>query len=364
MSFKPAFAKCNEENQHFARLKEAVSQRLSDSDQSHPWHQIKCFALPFAYIAFWCVAVSYKSQPAIYYFCFSLIGITTALIFINLIHEAAHFRLFPKKWQNQVMMYFFDCMGANSYIWSIRHLRLHHNYPNTIGWDCDIEQGGPIKIFPSKKHGFMQSFQHYYIFILYPFFFFNWVFVRDFRDFYSSGRYVRKVCNIPVAEYFKLWIFKLFFISNIILIPIFVYHVAFSQAFAGLAFLMFSGSMVGMIILLTPHANVGNEFPIPDAESKLETTWLRQQFVTTNDIKGDSFFSKYLMNNFNFHLAHHLFPNISASQTEDATDIIKEFAASHRLPYKSYTLSQAFRLHYRLIKQNSIRPQSIFEEDM
>jgi linoleoyl-CoA desaturase len=127
---------------------------------------------------------------------------------------------------------------------------------------------------------------------------------------------------------------------------------------------MCSGSLVGMIILLTPHANTGNEFPVPDEDSNLGTTWLTQQFVATNDIKGANFFSKYLMNNFNFHLAHHLFPNISAHQTEIATDVIKEFAAQHGLPYKSYTLFEAFRLHYQLIKKNAIDPESIFEDDM
>lgn len=364
MFLKPAFKKCEEESRHFRLLKEAIGQRLSENSPHHPWHRIKCFLFPFAYIAFWYLAVSFHSQPALYYFFFSLIGISTALIFVNLIHEACHLRLFSKKWQNQMMMYFLDFMGANSYIWSLRHIRLHHNYPNTIGWDCDIEQGGPVKIFPSKKHRFMQRFQHYYIFILYPFFLFNWVFVRDFRDFYSSERYIRKVCVIPVAEHFKLWIFKLLFIAYIILIPVFAYHVPVIQAFLGLVFLMFSGSMIGMIILLTPHANAGNEFPVPDENSKLATTWLMQQYVTTNDIKGDNFLSKYLMNNFNFHLAHHLFPNLSAWQTEDATEIIKEFAAVHDLPYKSYTLSQAFRLHYQLIKRNAVRPLSIFEEDM
>jgi linoleoyl-CoA desaturase len=364
MYSKPTFTKSDEENRHFKLLKEVVTERLSEKTQPHLWHRIKCFVLPFAYIAFWYLAMVFKSQPALYYVFFSLIGITTTLIFVNLIHEACHFQLFKKKWHNKMMIYFFDCMGANSFIWSIRHIRLHHNYPNTVGWDCDIEQGGPIKIFPSKKQSYMQRFQHYYMFILYPFFFFNWVFVRDFRDFYSSERYVRKVCVIPAIEHLKLWIFKLFFISFTILIPVFAFHIPFLQAFSGLVFLMFSGSLVGMIILLTPHANTGNEFPVPDENSSLESSWFRQQFVTTNDVKGDLFFSKYLMNNFNFHLAHHLFPHLSAWQTAAATDIIREFAAEHHLPYKSYTLFEAFRLHYQLIRKNAIMPQSIFEEDM
>ena len=41
-------------------------------------------------------------------------------------------------------------MGANSYIWKIRHIRLHHNYPNVMGWDSDFEQSDTGKGFSTR----------------------------------------------------------------------------------------------------------------------------------------------------------------------------------------------------------------------
>ena len=69
------------------------------------------------------------------------------------------------------------------------------------------------------------------------------------------------------------------------------------------------------------------------------------------------------MANFNFHIAHHLFPNISFVYAPEVTKIIKNYAEEHDLPYKSYSLTTALKYHYRLIKSNSIT-FDLFEENM
>lgn len=364
MSSKPTFAKSNEEGRHFIDLKEAVESRLANSKENLSLPKIKFFVLPLLYLSCWMAAMYFKTLPGLYYTFYCLMGITMVLIFVNLIHEACHLLLFEKKRHNQMAMYLFDLIGANSYIWGLRHIRLHHNYPNTIGWDSDIEQSGPIKIFPTENPSFLQRNQHYYIFFLYPLFLLNWLLLRDFKDFYTPKRYIQKVVNIPRIEFFKLWFFKIFFISYIVLIPIFIFNIDVAQALTGFVLLMICGSLLGMIILLPPHANVHNEFPVPDEKEHLSTTWLTHQFTTTNDVDGNNFITKHVLNNFNFHIAHHLFPNVSAAHTQEVTEIIREFAEEHHLPYKSYSLWEALRLHYLLVKRNSIDPKSIFEETM
>jgi linoleoyl-CoA desaturase len=241
---------------------------------------------------------------------------------------------------------------------------MHHNYTNTVGWDSDIEQGNPLKLFPTTIFLPIQKYQHYWVFLLYPLFLLNWLLIRDFRDFYSSKRYIRKFIKIPFKEYFKLWFFKLLFFSYIIFIPVFVFNVGIVQAISGFLIQMISGSVLGMVILLTPHVNIGNEFPVPNEDGELQTSWIRHQFITTNDVNCENFISKHLMNNFNYHLAHHLFPNIGSAHMPKITKIIKEFADEHNYPYKSYSLIKAFKLHYQLIKNNAIKTQNFFEETM
>ncbi len=358
---KPTFTKSTEEDRKFILLKETIKERLSLEEKNYQ-NQIKAFLLPFLYLVFWFSAMQYRSTPILYFLFYGLMGVLVTLIFVNLIHEACHQTLFEKRWKNKVTMYLFDCIGANSFIWVNRHIRMHHNYPNTIGWDTDIEQSGPIKLFPSENKSFIQRYQHYWAFFLYPFFLINWLLLRDFKDFYSSGRYIRKVIKIPLKEHFKLWFFKLFFISYILIIPVLVFKVGIGQAFLGFLIQMMAGSILGMVILLPPHANIDNEFPSPDANGKFATTWIRHQFITANDVSGQNFISKYLMNNFNYHIAHHLFPNVSSLYADKITEIIKDFAKQNNYPYKSYSISKALQLHHKLIKKNAVQPKEIFEE--
>ena len=360
---KPTFTKSTVEDRDFILLKETIKEHLSLEGKNYQ-NQIKAFLLPLLYLLFWLAAMHYKSTPSLYYLFYGLMGIFVILIFANLIHEACHLTLFKKKWKNKVMMYFFDFIGANSFIWANRHIRMHHNYPNIIGWDTDIEQSGPIKLFPSESPSFIQKYQHYWAFFLYPFFFLNWLLLRDFKDFYSSDRYIKKVVKIPPKEHFKLWFFKLLYFSYIIVIPILVFKVDIVQALLGFLILMITGSILGMMILLPPHANAGNDFPLPDANSKLPTSWIRHQFNTSNDVNGQNFITKHLMNNFNYHLAHHLFPNISSLYADQLTEIIKDFAIEHHYPYKSYSLLKALQLHYQLLKRNAVHSKSFFEETM
>ena len=85
----------------------------------------------------------------------------------------------------------------------------------------------------------------------------------------------------------------------------------------------------------------------------METTWLQHQLMTTNDLSIDSFFTRYILGNFNYHVAHHLFPNISSVYAPEVTDIIRDFARTHHLPYRSIGFWEALKLHYRLIENNT-----------
>ena len=101
-------------------------------------------------------------------------------------------------------------MGANSYIWKIRHIRLHHNYPNVMGWDSDIEQSDIARIFPHGSYSKMHKYQHIYLPLLYPFYLINWLLIRDFKDFFNK-KIIWKVTTISTVEYIKLFLFKVSF---------------------------------------------------------------------------------------------------------------------------------------------------------
>src|SRR3970040_2478903 len=131
MFVKVGFPKSTVEDRDFILLKETIKENLSLESKNYQ-NQIKAFLLPLLYLLFWLAAMQYQSIPSLYYLFYGLMGVLVTLVFVNLIHEACHQTLFKKKWKNKVMMYFFDFIGANSFIWANRHSRMHYNYPNIL----------------------------------------------------------------------------------------------------------------------------------------------------------------------------------------------------------------------------------------
>ena len=117
--------------------------------------------------------------------------------------------------------------------------------------------------------------------------------------------------------------------------------------------LTLAGSVLAMIVLLTPHVNAENDFPVPDENRMLENSWFLHQLRTTNDIKNTNWFVRNFMGNFNYHLSHHLFPNISAVYAPEVTEVIREFLDENGLPYKSYSIKDSLAKHFQLIRSNA-----------
>ena len=84
---------------------------------------------------------------------------------------------------------------------------------------------------------------------------------------------------------------------------------------------------------------------------------------TTNDITNDNWFIRFFMGCFNYHVAHHLFPNVNHVYYPRITTMVKEFCAKYDLPYRQFSLWSSLRNHYLLLKHNR-QPENIFEETM
>ncbi|TNJ44742.1 fatty acid desaturase [Tamlana fucoidanivorans] len=319
-------------------------------------------SLPLVFLGVYVLALYFHNLKSLFYLLYAFLGILSVLIFLNIIHDAVHNNVFKKRWMNHSLLIIFDFLGANSYIWKKRHVLLHHNYQNIAGWDSDIEQSGLIRIFKDDQLSWVSRNQSWLIFILYPMYLLNWMFLRDFKDFFVKGRTIKKVCDIPRIEYFKLICFKSFFIFYTVILPI-VLGVKWYVALTALFILLTTGSIFAMLTLLPPHANDKSEFPIPNEEGIVNISWFEHQFKTTNDVIMDNWISRHVMGNFNYHVVHHLFPNISSVYAPEMTKEIKAFAESVGINYREYKLHKALYYHYQLIKANAF-DENIFEEDM
>lgn len=364
MDNKPRFLKVEEDLGHFLRIGQLVKEQVKSLPEGNHQHTaFKIFSFPAFYFMVYLFGLQYRSNAWIMISAYAIMGIAGIFLYLNLFHEATHGLLFRNKKYNRYFLFLFDLVGPNSYIWIQRHNKLHHNYPNIRGWDSDVEQSGPLQIFPHQAPEKHNKLQHIYVFFLYPLYLFNWIFIRDFRDFFQQNRIVGKLHPIPRIEYVKLFFFKSVYIGYTILLPIWM-GVSVWQAFVSLFVLTVTGSVLALMVLLTPHVNAGNNFPLLSPNGQVNSSWLMHQLTSTNDVSFDNWVSRNLMGNFHCHVVHHLFPNISYVHAPGVTEIIEKYSKANGLPYKRYGLKHSLGLHYKLVRQNAVRATEIFSEDL
>lgn len=325
---------------------------------------LKAILFPLAYVLTYLAALYWGNNIAVFYSLYFLLGFLLVFIFLNIIHDAVHDTIFRSKLANKLLVHFLDLMGANSYIWQLRHVRFHHNYPNVNGWDTDIEQSNLFRVFPSGGYSSMHKYQHIYLPFLYPFYLINWMLIRDFKDFFNKKKTVRKLVKIPAIEYVKLFLFKTVFFFYILILPKMVLGISWKQAVTALLIMLFTASIFSLAVLLSPHANTESEFPVPDHNNILPHSWMMHMLLTTNDVTHNNFFTRFFMGCFNFHVAHHLFPNVNHVYYPEVTRLLRQYAENHGLPYRQTSLLRSLKDHYRLIKQNKEPVGHIFEETM
>ncbi len=361
---KPSFVK-NSDAELFHLLRTEVNATVDKLEEKRRTNIIiKAILFPSLYILSYLAALKWSANSLVYYTCFFMMGFSVVLNFLNLIHEAVHNTLFRNKRINNWYIHFFDLMGANSYIWRIRHIRLHHNYPNVMGWDSDFEQSPLARVFPHAPFSKLHKYQHIYLPLLYSLYLVNWLLVRDFRDFFNRKKLVWKIVDkIPFIEYAKLFLFKSVFFFYTIVLPVLLVNVSWSQAITGFLIMLFTASIISLLVLLSPHASTESEFPMPDKDGNMPTGWFRHQLSCTNDVKEDNWFIRFFMGCFNYHIAHHLFPSVNHVFYPEVTQVIREFAAKNNLPYRQFSLITSLRNHYELLRTNAFH-ENIFEETM
>lgn len=342
-------------NELLRKLQKRVRARVHAIPENRTIYlKIKVILLSLIYFGSYFFAITHGNNPTLYISLFVVMGLTLVLLYLNVFHEAAHDNIYKSRFLNRLALGIFDLVGANSHIWKKRHVTSHHNYANVDGWDTDVEQSGPIKIFPHVRAKGIQKHQHKYIFFAYPFYLFNWMLLRDFKDGFSKNRTLYKIQGpIPTKEKIKLIFFKLFYLFYQIALPVLFLGVSFKLAFGAWMIQIFVASIFALFVLLPLHALPENDFPLPDENGELPYNWLEHQLAVTNDLDHSNWFIRHVLGNFNYHVAHHIFPQYHYAYYPEITEEIANFAREHNLNYKSFTLGSALKRHYELLRMNA-----------
>lgn len=279
---------------------------------------------------------------------YSLFGMTTSFICINIIHDVLHGSFFKSKFLNKCLGYFFDFQGFSSKIWEISHNLDHHTYTNISGIDQDIDKMFFLRLAPTDGFFSFHRFQHLYALPLYTFTTLNWAHYTDYllmRRYWKEGKASNKDLGMFI-------LFKVLYLMTYIAIPIFVISLPWWQTFLGYVLMQMVGGLIAAVVFQLAHVVEGVEYPLPDENGHMDYAWAIHEMKTTSNFATHSAFTSQLFGGLNFQIEHHLFPHISHVHYYRISPLVRETAQEYGLPYNSIpTFWKAVYSHLRILKK-------------
>ncbi len=341
----------------FRKMSNEVTETVLQNSSLYLLNVIKSLGLLVLFFLFYGGILFFGNSTPLLFLFYILCGFTMIVLFINAFHDAAHGALFKKAKHNEWFLYVLELFGSNHWLWMRRHINLHHAYPNVQDWDIDIRQSDIIRIFPNAPVLKYHKYQHIYMWFIYPFYSLNWIYIRDFKDFFGTkNNYVKKIVdNIPRKQLFLLFTAKIINLFYILFIPMILLHQPWYLVLGGWFAMHLSGSVLGVVALVSTHVDEDANFPGTDEDGNLSATWALHQMIVTKDFSTNSKLANFLYGGFTHHVAHHLFPGVGHTYYPYITPIIIKYAEEYDLPYTSYPFYHAVRSHFRMLKNKGVK---------
>lgn len=279
----------------------------------------------------------------------SIMGILTALIGFNIMHDGAHQSFNQRKWLNNVASYTLNFLGASVFFWKTKHNIVHHTYTNIPDVDDDIEAGIFMYLNPAKKKYSFHQYQHLYFPFVYAFLYLYWVFYADYKKYFSKKVGQIKIENFNQNEKVIFWLSKIFHLIVFVVLPIIL--VGWKEWALLFLIYAFTAGLVLSIVFQLAHIVEETNFPIPDSNNKLSDEWMIHQLKTTANFAMNSKALSYLLGGLNYQIEHHLFPNISHIHYPSISKIVQEVCYKYNVPYYAHpTMLVALHSHYKKLK--------------
>ncbi|MDA8886130.1 acyl-CoA desaturase [Bacteroidia bacterium] len=283
-----------------------------------------------------------------------VMGLAKAGIGMGLMHDANHGSFSKNKTVNKIFGHTADILGVSSSNWINQHNKLHHTYTNIYKHDEDVDGKGLFRFTKDAPRRKMHKFQHIYWAFFYGFLTLGWF----FADFTKYGDYRKRGLNkaegmAAVKEFGEIILFKLIFITYMIVLPMIFLDYAFWQVMIGFVVVEFvSGWILAVIFSL---AHVVDKFDLSNHDKFSGTTdeeWTVHQIHNTFDFAVKNKALTWYCGGLNYQVIHHLFPNVSHAHYPKLYDIVKNTADKYNINYQEFgTFREAFVSHLIFLKK-------------
>ncbi len=282
--------------------------------------------------------------------CVVLGGLVAAIGF-NVMHDGSHGSFSTNKWVNRIAASSISMLGANHFMWNMKHNMIHHSFTNVDGVDDDIEVGILMRMAPTQKRYKVHRFQHVYFWVLYMLLYVFWIFFADYKKYFS-----RKIGSVPlkkmsINDHLEFWGVKVYHAAVFIVLPILTVG-WLSWLIGFLVMSLFAGFVLSIVFQLA-HTVEHTEFPVADIESnKLPDEFAAHQIKTTANFATRNKLVSWLVGGLNFQIEHHLFPKISHVHYPAISEIVRAVCREYQLQYIEYpTMRRAVVAHVRFLRE-------------
>jgi linoleoyl-CoA desaturase len=278
-------------------------------------------------------------------------GVLALLLSINVAHDAAHDALAPNRTVNRIVQTLsFILLGADPYLWRLRHVKSHHTFPNVNGCDIDIDSNFFLRLSPNHPRRWHQRAQHLYA----PFIFWlvdiDTVFFKDIQYLFRHRLANMVDITHPRWAYAMFFVCKAAYLSIVMGIPLLVLPVPWWQVIVGWMVMSLVSSTVFVYLLIGTHFAEETAFPELDEDGIIDHDWAIHAMVTSLDWNPCSRLALFFGGGANAHAAHHLFPNVSHAHYIPITRIIARTAAEFGIRHNVTTLPRMVRSHFRFLR--------------
>ncbi len=277
-------------------------------------------------------------------------GGLTAAIGFNVMHDGGHGSFSKSKLWNKIAAYSVNALGASGIMWNNKHNIIHHTYTNIDGVDDDIEIP-MLRMCETQKRLKIHRYQHIYVWFLYTMLLIIWVFMTDYKKYFT-----KKVGDVPIKkmsafDHFAFWVAKVGYLVMMVVLPI--YMVGFVSWLVGFLVLsMFAGFVLSIVFQLA-HTVEHTSFPVTiEGTNDIENEWALHQLETTANFATRNKLISWLVGGLNFQIEHHLFPKISHVHYPAISKIIKSTCQEFNVKYNEYQkMRQAIVSHGAYLKR-------------
>jgi len=335
MNFKVLYS--NKKNNDFSKtLRKRVNQYFERNNISRHANKsmiFKTIVMLSLYIVPYILIISNIFQPWLIIIFYIIMGIGTAGIGMNVMHDAAHNSYSKNKSINKIIGASMYLVGGNIYNWKIQHNYLHHFHTNIYGLDEDIETKFLLRLSPHSRHRFYHRLQPFYAVIFYSLMTMSFL-LQDLQQlfrFRSQGLIAESEKSF-FKEVMILISTKTLYLTLLLLLPLLL---SFSWSYILLGFLLMhlTAGLIMSTVFQLAHQVEGLEQPLPDKDGKIDHNYSVHQLLIASDFSQRNKFITWFTGGLNFQIEHHLYPSICHVHYPAISIIVKKTAREYQIPY-------------------------------